>query len=850
MECSAEDMLHGGESSSVLPSSPWASSSDSPTQFHGRSQLRSKCEPAPRTFPSELSSSQASGPLVSCGWREGDSQAAFSPNSAHSTDCARLRREALLLLSALRLETKRFATLLVRGLLYPVALCMLLSVITSSLVLFPASVSSLSSPSSISSASLTTVPVYSPPSQLRSFRSFSDDSRRLIKTLKDSGTFLWRLASSFTLVSAAALGYIAILTFLLAVAIRRGWHRPLYILVAVSSFLTVLLASGSVAWSVSCLASQRPQYGVDGVFSGQSGTPRSARKGVSNFGPLLPSLDFSFLRVDCVLVGLGVWNLSAAGAFGLLWLVPARVKKGILIAIAVSASLLLHGVLLRLGGTGEQDEGGRGSSLVTILLLGMAGWDAFAVLTPCGPLRWILDTLRTPNARPLPLLAYEVSASSLYAQSSRTESLRFFSVRHSVNSSPSSVERPASGMTAQQQAARRRPGLGSTSDVTRTEVICHDREEHDEASDSVDRRGRARPGESREEQLVSDASDRGYSTADNEAGVRSVQRPGGRRRRVGTPQDRETSLPRVGVVSADAESLVPRETGEDHEGAVRLLGNRRTNLGAGDTGASEETLLEPLSRGFLLLDDRALRARAAQVPRQEPRMTGPAAPSVLPDTSPSPAQNSRPSTSSLPAVRQQLLSPLVLSPSATSHPARHGQQNRRQRRDAAREALAVAATVRRLPPRRDVIAEVGVERSTEERSDERENRQAASEEQRTLAEEDRDETREIKAEIETTRRQLRQVRSGASHALLGLGDFVFYSLLASNVAGWSIEAACSSSFAVLAGLLVTSAATTFGRYPFLPALPLSILSGLGVAAGVYYLVQPQAACFMRAGIVI
>lgn len=344
-------------------------------------------------------------------------------------------------------------------------------------------------------------------------------------------------------------------------------------------------------------------------------------------------------------------------------------------------------------------------------------------------------------------------------------------------------------MTTQRQAARRRPGLHSTSGVTQAEVfVGHDREEDDEApvvrrgqSHSVDRRGRPRPGDSWEEQLVSASSERGYSTTDNEAGVRSVRRPERRRRRVRTRQDyTETSLSRVGVVPVDAESPVPRGTGESDEGAVRLVGNSRTSLGAGHSGTSKEILLEPLSAGFLLLDDRALRAGAAQVPRRGSRMTGSAASFVLPGTSPSPAQDSRPSTSSLHGVGQQLLSRPVLSYSAPSRPAPRERENRRERRDPAREALAEAETVRRLPPRGKGLAEADVQRSREDRSDERENGQAASEGQRTSAEEDADETREIKAEIETTRRQLRQVRNGASHALLGLGDFVFYSLLASK----------------------------------------------------------------------
>lgn len=425
----------------------------------------------------------------------------------------------------------------------------------------------------------------------------------------------------------------------------------------------------------------------------------------------------------------------------------------------------------------------------------------FSVLTPCGPLRWILDTLRSPHARPLPLLAYEVTAPPLPASGSSAEGFRRFSVHHSVNPSPAAVEGEVAGrLTIQEQAARGLTYLPLLSGVQARDP-CEDRKRREEPavvpageSHSLDVEGRAEPADSEEAQKRTRTSaGRECTETGDGVGVRSVQGPKGHGNGVGTGRDTRTSLEGLAVVSADIVSLPSSETaragqgltrgtrteGEDHEGAARLARNSRI-----DTACSELILLAPLSRGFLLLDDRVLRARAAQAPGREPRVIDRAVRSVPADTSPNAARDSS-APASLHCSRGASAFAAISTHNAKKHPASCGRENRRQNRGLSCTAVAGIRAVERVPRGRDSgTGAPGPDSSGEEDREDEETEQHTITETGASAEEGSEAAGEIEATVETTRRQLAQVRKGSSHALLGLGDFVFYSLLASK---WASE---------------------------------------------------------------
>lgn len=77
---------------------------------------------------------------------------------------------------------------------------------------------------------------------------------------------------------------------------------------------------------------------------------------------------------------------------------------------------------------------------------------------------------------------------------------------------------------------------------------------------------------------------------------------------------------------------------------------------------------------------------------------------------------------------------------------------------------------------------------------------------------------------------------------LGLGDFIFYSLLVGRAATWSFVAWIACYVAVMLGLVGTLCSLLFlrGRVPALPALPISIFLGVATFFLSKYLVSPFA----------
>jgi presenilin 2 len=75
---------------------------------------------------------------------------------------------------------------------------------------------------------------------------------------------------------------------------------------------------------------------------------------------------------------------------------------------------------------------------------------------------------------------------------------------------------------------------------------------------------------------------------------------------------------------------------------------------------------------------------------------------------------------------------------------------------------------------------------------------------------------------------------------LGLGDFIFYSLLVGRAATWSFVAWVACYIAVMLGLVGTLCSLLFlrGKVPALPALPISIFLGVGTFFVSKYLISP------------
>ncbi|CUG85673.1 unnamed protein product [Bodo saltans] len=75
---------------------------------------------------------------------------------------------------------------------------------------------------------------------------------------------------------------------------------------------------------------------------------------------------------------------------------------------------------------------------------------------------------------------------------------------------------------------------------------------------------------------------------------------------------------------------------------------------------------------------------------------------------------------------------------------------------------------------------------------------------------------------------------------LGLGDFIFYSLLVGRAATWSFVAWVACYIAVMLGLVGTLCSLLFlrGKVPALPALPISIFLGVGTFFISKYLISP------------
>ncbi|CBZ52319.1 conserved hypothetical protein [Neospora caninum Liverpool] len=735
------------------------------------------------------------------------------------------------LVAALRKEAKQVATLLVTGLLRPVIICMLTATLlsfvltSSSFALFPRPVSPLTAPSLLSPSSSSDphssegdaarLPSFPSSSSLRQTRSLVRDfSRGLGAVCHIFSSFCGIFFSTVFDLSLDVLIYVAVLTFCLALAVRRGWHRFLYYVMASSASFSLAAGCGGAIYLFTCRYLQPEEGGftANASFSSDTlladknhGVPPETdaanrdvigsedRKRLCFFLSHLIGLlakipehvsTVSFLpQPDTVLVLVALWNLSLGGAFVLLWLAPIGIRSQLLVAISVASAFTLHVLLLHFGVNYSPESP---STPTTVLLLCMAAWDLFAVLSPWGPLRWILQGTSAADARPMPLLAYEASVA------------RPLLSGESVRSAPMAPEPTG-------------PGVSSV-----------------------------------------------------------WERPSGMR----TPGAlRLQAEPRLQLEQGETATVIGY-TGSEARVRVRLLepDSIRNYL------VKQNMRLEPLEAGFIIQDERA-RVHAETRRRQQASYASAApgdsqpssreersSPSEARRKQPCPAETqSRGSGETLRGVHELPVAAFGQLSVRTLRGAARGGAEPRVIRNAEREGegrhrteACLATTGRELketirdgekqeggahrkfsthtgPPRNGVT-------NREERGGETVEGQPAAglagHSGEGEAAEERERTLEI--EIAVAKRQLHRLRRGNGRAMLGLGDFVFYSLLACNLTSWSFEAGLAASVAVWAGLVITSLGTTFGSRPFLPALPLSIILGLGVGAGIFYFVEPQA----------
>ena len=111
---------------------------------------------------------------------------------------------------------------------------------------------------------------------------------------------------------------------------------------------------------------------------------------------------------------------------------------------------------------------------------------------------------------------------------------------------------------------------------------------------------------------------------------------------------------------------------------------------------------------------------------------------------------------------------------------------------------------------------------------------------------DDDEQEEDEEEQGTTKRSPRKRRSGFS---VGLGDFIFFSVLVSDAGKHSFLAAVTASLACLVGMTATLALLVVYQRP-LPALPISIALGLSLVVTTDFVLEPMLLAFQQNNILI
>ncbi|RQX73129.1 presenilin [Toxoplasma gondii CAST] len=759
------------------------------------------------------------------------SRPALAPESAFETDgrgrtlerLQRLERMHCQLVSAIRREANQVATLLVTGLLRPVVICMLTATLMSLLLTSPSppslptapppcfpspdspplcvsSSSTADAPSEGGSVSLSS----SPASSLRRSRSFVRDVSRAVCTVRRLFSLVHgEFVSHFFELGLDALLYVAVLTFGLALAIRWGWHRLLYYLMASSAAFSLVAGCGGAVYLFACRYLQPKAGAVTQNVAFPAGKAPVFRQETNgdDGGVLVATEQNSLLafvshsvfstshlkdgvsslsvapQLDTVLVLIALWNLCVGGAFALLWLAPLRIRSQFLVATSSAAAFTLQLLLLHFGAKYSPESP---STPTTFLLLCLAAWDIFAVLSPWGPLRWILQGLRSTDARPMPLLAYEASLARPVLPHASVRSARMAS-------------EPAG------------PGAPSARDTPS---------------------GVWTPGS-----------------------LWSVAEPG-------SPLQRgEAGETRTGV------------NGREVRIRMRLpeSGSRRSCL------AEEQNLqLEPLAAGFLIQDERSRfdaevrrrhisEAAAAGGDSQASRSRGRSrGQPVLEET------ERRGNGGSLTGVQGMAVTGVGQLGVYTPREVGRGGAEQRAPEDAECDGEGRESSKARLSfaggeqetmrggeeEVEDVNGRVRSRGESERhRPNTQEGRGAATREgwptgdplgrsNETETAEEREKILEM--EIATIKQQLHRLGRGSGRAMLGLGDFVFYSLLACNLTSWSLATGLAGSVAVWVGLIITAAGTTFGPCHFLPALPLSIVLGLGVGTGVFYFVEPQA----------
>ena len=84
---------------------------------------------------------------------------------------------------------------------------------------------------------------------------------------------------------------------------------------------------------------------------------------------------------------------------------------------------------------------------------------------------------------------------------------------------------------------------------------------------------------------------------------------------------------------------------------------------------------------------------------------------------------------------------------------------------------------------------------------------------------------------------------------LGLGDFIFYSVLASKAASYSLLTCVSCVSTILFGLAATMVLLSVQKRA-LPALPISVFLGVAVYLATRYMAQPWVEAMMRCPIFV
>ncbi|KAA8496618.1 Presenilin-like protein [Porphyridium purpureum] len=129
--------------------------------------------------------------------------------------------------------------------------------------------------------------------------------------------------------------------------------------------------------------------------------------------------------VDWITFVLLVWNLTLTGWLAIFWKAPRWFNQLYLVLVAALMSTIFRAV---------------GTLATWLLLCGLVVWDLFAVLSPYGPLKWLVDIAAERNES-LPALVYDTDPSDAGRETIRSGSNRVQDIRDARPTSTSTRRR-------------------------------------------------------------------------------------------------------------------------------------------------------------------------------------------------------------------------------------------------------------------------------------------------------------------------------------------------------------------------------------------------------------------------